>query len=78
MRIKLGLVKSGVCVPVPGPMSRTTPSTVARRGGISADEPTRGASMVSRAPGCRDVRVSFFSSFFLLVLEMCIIIFFCF
>lgn len=34
-----GEVSSGICVPVPGPMSRTIPEAVRRIGGIRAEEP---------------------------------------
>lgn len=40
-----GEVRRGICVPVPGPTSRTTPEAVLRRGEINAEEPTgSGAS----------------------------------
>lgn len=35
-----GEVSSGICVPVPGPMSRTIPEAVRRIGGIRAEDPT--------------------------------------
>lgn len=47
----------GICVPVPGPMSRTTPEAVSRRGGINADEPL-GAGGSVRSVGWAGAVVS--------------------
>lgn len=51
--VMAGEVSSGICVPVPGPMSRTIPEAVRRIGGIRAEEPT--GSGISWLFGSEDI-----------------------
>lgn len=51
--VMAGEVSSGICVPVPGPMSRTIPEAVRRIGGIRAEEPT--GSGISLLFGSEDI-----------------------
>lgn len=51
--VMAGEVSSGICVPVPGPMSRTIPEAVRRIGGIRAEEPT--SSGISLLFGSDDI-----------------------
>lgn len=51
--VMAGEISSGICVPVPGPMSRTIPEAVRRIGGIRAEEPT--GSWISWLFGSEDI-----------------------
>lgn len=53
MALMDGDVRRGIWVPVPGPMSRTTPLAVRRSGGIRAEEPT--GSGTSELFGSEDI-----------------------
>lgn len=46
MEVMDGDVRRGIWLPVPGPMSRTVPVAVWRRGGIRAEEPVGGVGEV--------------------------------